>query len=206
MKARDSDGFDAQARRRRKDGACARMPMLSQKSCAASNCCLIFFAISLDAPPLERAPIAATASIAVHQGRGNLATRATPDAELPPIRKIDSHMREIANRFAPGTSVLVTCTVGAALCLLLGCVASPPESPPQQQADEAVASRVFAALESDRMHLYIGLDVRVHAGVAYITALTFDPSVRDQATEIARAVRGVTRVVNRVEVAAGAAP
>lgn len=55
------------------------------------------------------------------------------------------------------------------------------------------------------MHLYIGLAVHVQVGVVYITALTFDPSVRDQATEIARSVPGVTRVVNEIEVSAGAA-
>jgi osmotically-inducible protein OsmY len=97
------------------------------------------------------------------------------------------------------------CGLAAALLALLGCVSPPPESPQQQQADAEIAGRVHAALESDRMHLYIGLDVRVRAGVAYITALTFDPSARDQATEIARDVPGVTRVVNEIEVSAGAA-
>jgi osmotically-inducible protein OsmY len=99
----------------------------------------------------------------------------------------------------------LTCALVAALFSLFGCVAPPPESPQQRQADTEIADRVYAALESDRMHLYIGLDVRVHAGVAYITALTFDPSVRDQATEIARKVAGVTKVVNEIEVSAGAA-
>ena len=97
------------------------------------------------------------------------------------------------------------CALGTALLSLLGCVATPPESPQQRQADDEVAGRVYTALKSDRMHLYIGLDVRVHAGVAYVSALTFDPSVRDQATEIARSVPGVTRVVNEIEVSAGAA-
>jgi osmotically-inducible protein OsmY len=106
----------------------------------------------------------------------------------------------MAMRAAP-----LTCGLVAALLSLLGCVTPPPESPQQRQADTEIADRVYAALESDRMHLYIGLDVRVHAGVAYITALTFDPSVRDQATEIARKVAGVTKVVNEIEVSAGAA-
>jgi osmotically-inducible protein OsmY len=97
------------------------------------------------------------------------------------------------------------CALGTALLALLGCVATPPESPQQRQADEEIAGRVYAALKSDQMHLYIGLDVRVHAGVAYISALTFDPSVRDQATAIARNVAGVNRVVNEIEVSAGAA-
>jgi BON domain len=113
--------------------------------------------------------------------------------------KIDWHVREIAIRYAPVTSA-------AAAALMLGCATAHPESPQQLQADEALAGRVYAALESDPMHLYIGLDVRVRAGVTYISALTFDPSVRDAATEVARGVAGVTRVVNRVDVAAGAAP
>jgi osmotically-inducible protein OsmY len=94
----------------------------------------------------------------------------------------------------------------ATALIVAGCVATPPESPQQLQADQATASRVQAALESDPMHLYIGLYVRVHAGVAYISALTFDPSVRDAATQIARNVPGVTRVVNNIEVSAGSAP
>jgi hypothetical protein len=40
-------------------------------------------------------------------------------------------------------------------------------------------------------------------GTAYIIALTFDPSVRDEATEIARNVPGVTKVVSEIEVSAG---
>ena len=88
-------------------------------------------------------------------------------------------------------AVPLTCALGMLLLALLGCVATTPESPQRRQADDEIAARVYAALESDRMHLYIGLDVRVRAGVAYITALTFDPSVRDQATEIARHVPGV---------------
>jgi osmotically-inducible protein OsmY len=94
--------------------------------------------------------------------------------------------------------------LATALCAL-GCASAPPESPQQVQADQATASRVFAALESDRMHLYIGLEVRVRAGVAYISALTFDPVVRDAATQIARSVPGVKRVVNQIEVSAGSA-
>lgn len=126
--------------------------------------------------------------------------------EPPSIPKIDSHVPEVADRLAPLTCALLTCALGAALCSLPGCIASLPGSRQQQQADEAVANRVYAALESDRMHLYIGLDVRVRAGVTYITGLTFDPSVRDQATEIARSVPGVTKVVNEIEVSAGSAP
>jgi osmotically-inducible protein OsmY len=90
------------------------------------------------------------------------------------------------------------------LCLL-GCASGPPETPAQIQADHATARRVYAALEADRMHLYIGLDVRVRAGVAYVSALTFDPAVRDAATEIASRVPGVTRVVNQIQVSAGSA-
>jgi osmotically-inducible protein OsmY len=85
----------------------------------------------------------------------------------------------------------------------LSCASTPPESPEQAEADAATAARVYAALEADRLHLYIGLQVRVRNGVAYISALTFDGTVRDAATEIAREVPGVTRVVNQIEVSAG---
>jgi osmotically-inducible protein OsmY len=91
----------------------------------------------------------------------------------------------------------------ATMTFALGCVSTTPESPEQAQADAATAARVYAALEADRLHLYIGLDVRVRYGAAYISALTFDPSVRDEATEIARNVQGVTKVVNEIEVRPG---
>jgi osmotically-inducible protein OsmY len=97
--------------------------------------------------------------------------------------------------------------VGSASMILgLACSSAPPESPQQAQTDEATARRVYAALQSDRLHLYIGLEVVVRDGVAYISALTFDPTVRDAATQIAREVPGVTRVVNEIDVEAGAGP
>jgi osmotically-inducible protein OsmY len=98
---------------------------------------------------------------------------------------------------------LIRALVIAALTFAPGCSSAPPESPAQARADEATARRLYAALESDRLHLYIGLDVRVRAGVAYINAITVDPAVRDAATEIARGVPGVTKVVNEIDVQAG---
>jgi len=93
----------------------------------------------------------------------------------------------------------------AAMTFALGCASIPPESAQQVQADTATADRLYAALEADRLHLYIGLAVQVRNGTAYISALTFDPSVRDEATQIARNVPGVTKVVNEIEVNAGSA-
>jgi osmotically-inducible protein OsmY len=93
----------------------------------------------------------------------------------------------------------------ATVTFAVGCASAPPESPEQAQADAATADRVYAALEADRLHLYIGLEVRVRYGAAYINALTFDPSVRDDATEIARNVPGVVKVVNEIDVSAGSA-
>jgi osmotically-inducible protein OsmY len=90
----------------------------------------------------------------------------------------------------------------ATMTFALGCASTPPESPEQAQADAATAARVYAALEADRLHFYIGLEVRVRYGEAYIGGLTFDASVRDEGTEIARNVPGVTKVVNRIEVSA----
>jgi osmotically-inducible protein OsmY len=101
--------------------------------------------------------------------------------------------------------VLARCLATALCALAPGCVSVPPESAQQVRTDQATARRVYAALESDRMHLYIGLEVRVQAGVAYVSALTFDPAVRDAATQIVRSVPGVTRVVNQIEVSAGSA-
>lgn len=99
----------------------------------------------------------------------------------------------------------VVLTVGlAALAVAAACSSSPPRSAEQVQADAATAARVYAALEADRLHLYIGLDVRVRDGVTYISALTFDPAVRDAATAIARTVPGVTKVMNEIKVDAGA--
>jgi osmotically-inducible protein OsmY len=94
----------------------------------------------------------------------------------------------------------------AAMIFGLGCYSTPPESPEQAQTDEATARRVYSALESDRLHFYIGLEVRVRDGVAYISALTFDPAVRDAATQIASGVPGVSKVVNEIDVQAGSGP
>jgi osmotically-inducible protein OsmY len=106
--------------------------------------------------------------------------------------------------FKPRTSAHGWATAAmATMTFALGCASTPPESGEQAQADAATADRVYAALEADRLHLYIGLKVRVHDGAAYISALTFDPSVRDEATEIARKVPGVTKVVNEIDVSAG---
>jgi osmotically-inducible protein OsmY len=106
--------------------------------------------------------------------------------------------------FKPRTSTDIWATAAmATMTVALGCASAPPESPEQAQADAATADRVYAALEADRLHLYIGLSVRVRYGAAYINALTFDPSVRDEATQIARNVPGVTKVVNEIEVSAG---
>ena len=105
-------------------------------------------------------------------------------------------------RLRPGARL----RAGAALATVmfaLGCASTPPESAAQTQADAATARRVYAALEADRLHLYIGLDVQVRYGVAYISALTFDPTLRDAATDIARGVPGVSRVVNQIEASAG---
>jgi osmotically-inducible protein OsmY len=106
-------------------------------------------------------------------------------------------LRTIADKRAAVAAGLAATVIG------LGCSSIPPESPEQAQADQATASRVYAALESDRLHFYIGLNVRVRQGVAYISAITFDPSVRDAGAEIARGVPGVTKVVNEIEVQAG---
>jgi hypothetical protein len=103
-------------------------------------------------------------------------------------------------RASAGTSAAAAMVT---ITFAVGCATEPPESPEQAQVDAATAERVHAALEADRLHLYIGLEVQVRHGAAYISALTFDPSVRDEATEIARNVPGVAKVVNEIEVSAG---
>jgi osmotically-inducible protein OsmY len=85
----------------------------------------------------------------------------------------------------------------ATMTFALGCASTPPESPEQAQADAATADRVYAALQADRLHFYIGLEVRVRYGAPYIGGLTFDASVRDEATEIARNVPGVIKGCER---------
>jgi hypothetical protein len=93
----------------------------------------------------------------------------------------------------------------SALGFWLGCASTPPESPEEVQADVATAHRVYVALASDPKHLYIGLDVQVHRGAAYLMALTFDAAARDEATHTAGLVAGVNKVVNEIEVSAGSA-
>lgn len=105
--------------------------------------------------------------------------------------------------FKPRTGAGWAISAMATMTFAFGCASTPPESPEQAQADAATAARVYAALQADRLHFYIGLEVRVRYGATYIGGLTFDASVRDAATEIARKVPGVTKVVNEIEVSAG---
>jgi osmotically-inducible protein OsmY len=91
----------------------------------------------------------------------------------------------------------------AALLLVVACAPMPARSPQQVQADADIAARVYAALKASPTWFYPSLDVQVENGAVYLTGLTFDPPAYDAATEIARSVKGVTRVTNAIYVDAG---
>jgi osmotically-inducible protein OsmY len=91
----------------------------------------------------------------------------------------------------------------AALLLVVACAPLPARSPQQVQADADTAARVYAAIKASPTWFYPALDVQVENGAVYLTGLTFDPPAFEAATEIARSVKGVTRVTNAIYVDAG---
>ena len=90
------------------------------------------------------------------------------------------------------------CVVLAAIPLAAAC-ASAPESPAQVQADAAIANRVYVALNDDSYFFFRHVEVSVERGVVHLNGLVWTGDAIIRAQQIARAVPGVTGVVDRLE-------
>lgn len=95
------------------------------------------------------------------------------------------------------SAVIATCVI--TVLLLTACSISPPKSPQETEADEAIEARVYAALNADPIYFYRHVDVHVDRGVTRLSGYIWDTDALYKAKRIAAAVPGVTRVVDQME-------
>ncbi|HEY3784780.1 MAG TPA: BON domain-containing protein [Steroidobacteraceae bacterium] len=95
-------------------------------------------------------------------------------------------------------------SAGRAVCMMLaglvcGCVSSAVQSPETSAADEALAARVYEALNADPIYYYRHVDVHVDNGVAQLSGYIWSVNALTRAKQIAAGVPGVTTVVDQLE-------
>lgn len=83
----------------------------------------------------------------------------------------------------------------AILAVFSACATIVPKSPPESAADEALAHRVYLALNADPWYFFRHVDVRVDDGVADLSGYVWSADALYQARHIASGVPGVTRVL-----------
>ncbi len=83
----------------------------------------------------------------------------------------------------------------AILALVSACATTLPSSPPRSAGDEALANRIYLALNADPWFYFRHVDVRVDSGVADLSGYVWSADAIYQARQIASAVPGVRRVV-----------
>ena len=89
--------------------------------------------------------------------------------------------------------------LAASVLLAAACSSAPPKSPEQERADSATAERIQAALEGDPIFYFRDVEVSVDDGVAVLSGYVWTTDALYRAQEIARAVPGVTRVRDHME-------
>ena len=90
--------------------------------------------------------------------------------------------------------------LAAILALICACATSVPRSSPQTAAEEALANRIYLALNADPWYFFRHVDVRVDGGVADLSGYVWSADAIYQARKIASGVPGVRRVsTNRLE-------
>ena len=87
----------------------------------------------------------------------------------------------------------------AAAVIVAACASTPPKSPVQEQADAAIAERVYAALDQNPIYYLRDVDVSVDYGVAQLSGYVWTTDALYGAEEIARRVPGVTGVRDTME-------
>lgn len=92
----------------------------------------------------------------------------------------------------------------AVVCGVSACMAGPPKTPAQRQADSEMSERVQLALSSDQVLYSRHINVHADGSVVTLSGYVWTPEELVEAKEDARAVSGVTKVVDRMEVDRGA--
>jgi osmotically-inducible protein OsmY len=88
---------------------------------------------------------------------------------------------------------------GIAAALAASCASSPPRSPAQVHADEATATRIYAALERDPVYYFRDVEVGVDDGVAHLSGYVWTTAALYRAQRITRNVPGVTAVKDELQ-------
>ncbi|MDE2138517.1 MAG: BON domain-containing protein [Gammaproteobacteria bacterium] len=83
----------------------------------------------------------------------------------------------------------------AACMLLNACATGAPHPASADGADQALANRIYTALNADPWYFYRHVDVRVDDGVADLSGYVWSADAVYQARRIAAATPGVRRVV-----------
>lgn len=96
--------------------------------------------------------------------------------------------------------------VAGVACTAVACVTGPRRTPAERQADTDMADRVQLALNSDQVLYSRHITVRADStsGTVTLGGYVWTPEELNQAKEDARAVSGVTKIVDRMEVDRGA--
>lgn len=81
----------------------------------------------------------------------------------------------------------------------MGCAASPPQSPQQAAADEALAARIHSALGADEIHFYRHVNVEVDKGVVQLSGYVWDMDDMYHAKQLVGSIPGVVKVVNQMQ-------
>ncbi len=89
--------------------------------------------------------------------------------------------------------------VAAIAALVVACSTTPPKSPQQEQADAAVAERVYATLEANPIYYFRDVEVQVDYGVARLSGYVWTTDALYHAQQIARGVPGVAGVRDEME-------
>jgi osmotically-inducible protein OsmY len=79
--------------------------------------------------------------------------------------------------------------------LVVSCATVPAPSSPETTADQALANRVYVALNDDPTYFFRHVDVRVDNGVANLSGYVWSTDAIYRARKIARTVPGINQVV-----------
>ena len=82
----------------------------------------------------------------------------------------------------------------------VGCQSTTGETAKETMSDAAISAAVQAKLTGDRLANFTRVDVDTVRGVVNLTGVVASPEQRTRAEELARQVKGVTRVNNNLQV------
>lgn len=89
-------------------------------------------------------------------------------------------------------------------CAVVACATGPRKTPEQREADSEMVDRVQLALDSDKVLYARHITIRADDGVVTLGGYVWASEDLVRAREDARAVTGVTKVVDRMEIDRGA--